>query len=118
MLRGQRLPDAPAPLRLALARTPGDGLWGREPLCPRIDAVAAGSFKLKQPPLLRGTGYVVDAVEAALWAFWGTDSFESGALAAVNLGDDADTPAPSFVSSLGPTMASRVSRSGDAQRSP
>jgi ADP-ribosyl-[dinitrogen reductase] hydrolase len=30
-------------------------------------------------------------MEAALWAFWHTGSFEAGALAAVNLGDDADT---------------------------
>jgi ADP-ribosyl-[dinitrogen reductase] hydrolase len=30
-------------------------------------------------------------LEAALWAFHGTDTFEDGALAAVNLGDDADT---------------------------
>ena len=27
----------------------------------------------------------------ALWAFWSTDSFDDGASAAVNLGDDADT---------------------------
>ena len=67
------------------------GLWDREPLAPRIDAIAAGSFKLKQPPEIRGRGYVADALEAALWAFWGTDDFEAGALAAVNLGDDADT---------------------------
>jgi ADP-ribosylglycohydrolase len=71
--------------------TPVAGLWQDEPLSPRIDAIAAGSFKAKQPPDIRGTGYVVDALEAALWAFWGTDSFEDGALAAVNLGDDADT---------------------------
>ena len=31
------------------------------------------------------------ALEAALWALATTDSFEQGALAAVNLGDDADT---------------------------
>ena len=34
---------------------------------------------------------MVDALEAALWAFWHTDDFAAGALAAVNLGDDADT---------------------------
>jgi len=34
---------------------------------------------------------VVDSLEAALWAFHRSDSFEAGALAAVNLGDDADT---------------------------
>ena len=30
-------------------------------------------------------------LEAALWAFATTDDFASGALAAVNLGEDADT---------------------------
>jgi len=70
---------------------PVPGLWQREPLCPAIEAVAAGSFKAKEPPEIRGTGFVVEALEAALWAFHRTDSFAAGALAAVNLGDDADT---------------------------
>lgn len=30
-------------------------------------------------------------MEAALWAFHASDTFEEGALLAVNLGDDADT---------------------------
>ena len=42
---------------------------------------------------MRGGGYVVDALEAALWALRTTSSFEDGVLAAVNLGDDADTTA-------------------------
>ena len=70
---------------------PASGLWERNPLSPRVDDVAAGSFKEKNPPEIRGTGYVVNALEAALWAFWSTDSFEDGVLKAVNLGDDADT---------------------------
>ncbi|KAK5047252.1 hypothetical protein LTR84_006774 [Exophiala bonariae] len=40
---------------------------------------------------IRSSGYVVDSIEAALWAFFSTDTFEEGAIAAVNLGDDADT---------------------------
>jgi ADP-ribosyl-[dinitrogen reductase] hydrolase len=36
-------------------------------------------------------GYVVESLEAALWAFSRSDSFREGALLAVNLGDDADT---------------------------
>jgi len=40
---------------------------------------------------IRSTGYVVDTLEAALWAFFSTTSFEDGAIRAVNLGDDADT---------------------------
>ncbi|MGH3088818.1 MAG: ADP-ribosylglycohydrolase family protein, partial [Rubrobacteraceae bacterium] len=35
--------------------------------------------------------YVVRSLEAAQWAFDKSDSFEEGALLAVNLGDDADT---------------------------
>jgi ADP-ribosyl-[dinitrogen reductase] hydrolase len=36
---------------------------------------------------------VVECLEAALWCFWHTDSFEAAVLAAANLGDDADTTA-------------------------
>src|SRR4051812_1292881 len=72
---------------------PVSGLWGREPLHPKIAAVAAGSFRTKEPPGIRGGGYVVDALEAALWALRSTRAFEDGVLAAVNLGDDADTTA-------------------------
>jgi ADP-ribosylglycohydrolase len=71
--------------------TPVPGFWDGHPLSPKIDAVASGSFKEKAPPAIRGTGYVVDCLEAALWAFHSSDSFEHGALAAANLGNDADT---------------------------
>jgi ADP-ribosyl-[dinitrogen reductase] hydrolase len=57
----------------------------------KVAAIAAGSFKQKQPPEIRGTGYVVDSLEAALWAFYHSRDFREGALLAVNLGDDADT---------------------------
>jgi len=40
---------------------------------------------------MRGTGYVVKSLEAALWAFYHSASFGEGCLLAVNLGDDADT---------------------------
>jgi ADP-ribosyl-[dinitrogen reductase] hydrolase len=60
-------------------------------LHPEVRTVAEGSFRQKQPPSIRGGGYAVHALEAALWALHTTDSFEEGALAAVNLGDDADT---------------------------
>ena len=67
--------------------------WSVGELSPKIDQIAAGSYKIKEPPGIRGTGYVVQALEAALWAFWNSQNFEEGALAAVNLGDDADTTA-------------------------
>jgi ADP-ribosyl-[dinitrogen reductase] hydrolase len=43
------------------------------------------------PPTIKGSGYVVKSLEAALWAFHRSDSFREGCLLAVNLGDDADT---------------------------
>ena len=42
---------------------------------------------------IRGNGYVVRSLEAALWCFWTTDSFEAAILKAANLGEDADTTA-------------------------
>ena len=60
---------------------------------PEIAEIAAGSFKEKNPPAIAGTGYVVKSLEAALWAFYRSSSFEKGALLAANLGDDADTTA-------------------------
>lgn len=70
---------------------PVEGLWEREPLAEGIARVANGSFKHRNPPDVKGTGYVVDALEAALWAFHRSEDFREGALLAVNLGDDADT---------------------------
>jgi len=43
---------------------------------------------------IRGKGYVVNALEAALWAFYYDDGkFDKGVLSAINLGDDTDTTA-------------------------
>ena len=36
---------------------------------------------------------MVASLEAALWAFWGSDSFEEAILRSANLGEDADTTA-------------------------
>jgi ADP-ribosylglycohydrolase len=40
---------------------------------------------------VRGSGYVVHSLEAALWAFYDAPTFREAVLCAVNLGDDADT---------------------------
>jgi len=42
---------------------------------------------------IRGTGYVVDSMKAALWCFANSDSYRMAVLMATNLGDDADTTA-------------------------
>jgi len=60
-------------------------------LHPSVLEIAEGSFRQKTPPKIRGTGYVIDCLEAALWAFHSATSFEEAVLKAVNLGHDADT---------------------------
>ena len=67
------------------------GCWDDRPLCTEVGQVASGSFKEKDPPQIRGSGYVVESLEAALWAFHCTHDFRDGLLRAVNLGRDADT---------------------------
>ena len=71
--------------------SPVPGYWDAHPLVKEISNIAEGSYKEKQPPEIRGFGYVVDALEAALWAFYHSNTFQEGCLLAVNLGDDADT---------------------------
>ena len=66
-------------------------LNGIKPLHPLILAVAQGSFREKHPPAISGSGWVVQSLEAALWAFHDAESFEEAVLKGVNLGDDADT---------------------------
>jgi ADP-ribosyl-[dinitrogen reductase] hydrolase len=62
-----------------------------KPLHPLIQEIAQGSFRQKQPPANKGSGWVVKSLEASLWAFHNAESFEDAVLKAVNLGDDADT---------------------------
>ncbi len=69
------------------------GFWKYGPLDPRVEAVARGSWRTKEPPEIRGSGYALDALEAALWAVAGARDFRDAVLRAANLGDDADTTA-------------------------
>ena len=63
------------------------------PASDSIKRIACGDYREKPASAIRGTGYVVNSLEAALWCFWTTDSFEAAILKAANLGDDADTTA-------------------------
>jgi ADP-ribosyl-[dinitrogen reductase] hydrolase len=71
--------------------SPLEQYWDHHPLVSEISHVADGSFQEKDPPDIRGRGYVVASLEAALWAFARSNTFRDGCLLAVNLGDDADT---------------------------
>lgn len=64
-----------------------------QPSMPNIKNIAMGSYRSKGVDQIKGSGYVVQSLEAALWCFYHTDSFESAILQAANLGDDADTTA-------------------------
>jgi ADP-ribosyl-[dinitrogen reductase] hydrolase len=59
----------------------------------KLDAIGQGRYLRKSRDAIRGTGYVVDSLEATLWCFAQTDNFRDCILMAANLGDDADTTA-------------------------
>ena len=60
---------------------------------PKISEIASGAHRQKSIDRIKGTGYVVESLQAALWCFFQTDSFDAAILQAANLGDDADTTA-------------------------
>ena len=57
----------------------------------RLQQIAAGGYRGAARERIRGNGYVVDSVEAALWCFDRHDTFETVVLEAANLGE---TPTP------------------------
>jgi ADP-ribosyl-[dinitrogen reductase] hydrolase len=80
----------------ALAGMDKDALLRPERFAPTaagVRAIAAGAYRDKPVDAIRGNGYCVDSLEAALWCFWHSSSFEETVLRAANLGDDADTTA-------------------------
>jgi ADP-ribosyl-[dinitrogen reductase] hydrolase len=80
-LQGKPKDEVLAPSQLHLVWTPG------------MLAVAQGEYLSKTTAQIFGTGYVVQSLEAALWCFATTNSYEDCVLTAANLGDDADTTA-------------------------
>lgn len=75
---------------LAPHYTPVAGYWERFPLWHSIDGIARGEYQTKPRDQINSSAYVVDTLEAALWAFNRAADFRSGALEAVNLAGDAD----------------------------
>ena len=66
---------------------------GLDGLSPGIGSIALGDYRDKDESEIRGSGYLVASLEAALWCFWHTADFRTAVLQAANLGDDADTTA-------------------------
>lgn len=58
-----------------------------------VKCIADGDYEGKARSRIKGSGYVVESLEAALWCFLNAGSYEETVLMATNLGDDADTTA-------------------------
>jgi ADP-ribosyl-[dinitrogen reductase] hydrolase len=61
------------------------------PKSPKLVELIKGDFVNKTYDEIYGLGYVIKTLEAALWCFFNTNTFEDALVTAVNLGDDADT---------------------------
>ncbi len=81
---------------LIFAEMLADGIAG-QPLPAVLASAAAqriqGNWKDVHRDEIRGSGYVVHALQAAVWAVARTTNFRSAILLAANLGEDADTTA-------------------------
>lgn len=83
-------------LRMALnGQTKEDILFknGYKSLLFNVQDLAEGRYVNKPIYDIKGTGYVMQSLEAALWCFANTTNFRDAILIAANLGDDADTTA-------------------------
>lgn len=83
-------------LRSALAGSSKEDILfatGFKAYAPLVQNLVDGDWRNKEVSAIRGTGYVIESLEAALWCFWHTSTFEEAVLTAANLGDDADTTA-------------------------
>jgi ADP-ribosyl-[dinitrogen reductase] hydrolase len=65
--------------------------WGDLNFRDEVAELVDGSFRKDSPVNISGSGFVAETLEAALWAFYRSNDFESGAILAVNLGGDSDS---------------------------
>jgi ADP-ribosylglycohydrolase len=70
---------------------PIKGSRNKKPLVPEIDEIAAGSYKEKNPPAIKGTGLCGPVSRSRSLGFPPRQVLQGWILMAVNLGDDADT---------------------------
>lgn len=81
--------------RAALLHPPRE-LWTTATTRPEVLALYEGSYARRNPPEITGGGGILQALEAALWAFQGSETFREGALKAANLGRDSDVVASAY----------------------
>lgn len=65
---------------------PQDSVWRKE-----VQRIAVTDYTAVSRDDIASSGFVVDTLEAAVWAVANTDNFKDAVLLAVNLGEDADT---------------------------
>jgi ADP-ribosylglycohydrolase len=65
--------------------------FDEEPLHRELDSIIKCEYISKSDDEIQSSGYAIHSLEAALWSFYHTDTFEEAILKSVNLGDDADT---------------------------
>jgi ADP-ribosyl-[dinitrogen reductase] hydrolase len=92
-----------AMLHLALAgREKADVLrppreaWISPTTRPEVLALYEGAYARRDAQEISGGGGILQALEAALWAFHRSASFREGALLAANLGRDSDVVAAAY----------------------
>jgi ADP-ribosyl-[dinitrogen reductase] hydrolase len=78
--------------KAAVLRPPRE-LWISGNTRPEVLALWEGSYFRRMPPDISGGGHILQALEAALWAFHRGANFREGALLAANLGRDSDVVA-------------------------
>jgi ADP-ribosyl-[dinitrogen reductase] hydrolase len=79
----------------AVLRPPRD-LWISVSTRPEVLAIYEGSYAHRTPPEISGGGGILQALEAAVWAFQSSETFREGALKAANLGGDSDVVASTY----------------------
>ncbi len=62
-----------------------------EPLHRELNSIIQYEYISKSEDEIQSSGYAIHSLEAALWSFYHTNTFEDAILKSVNLGDDADT---------------------------
>jgi ADP-ribosyl-[dinitrogen reductase] hydrolase len=74
----------------ALVLRPPRELWETATTRAEVFGVYDGSYSRRDLSEIQAGGHVVQALEAALWAFQRSSNFREGALACANLGRDSD----------------------------
>ncbi|HUQ09180.1 MAG TPA: ADP-ribosylglycohydrolase family protein [Steroidobacteraceae bacterium] len=81
--------------KAAILKPPRDA-WSTPNTRLEVMALYDGLYARRSPPDITGGGHILQALEAALWAFHQSDSFREGALLAANLGRDSDVVSATY----------------------